>query len=69
MFVALITMVFTLTWFGPMQAGAEDDEAAVRTRIQNPKLSVDGLNVTLKTDKENYKPGEKDCYKPQNGLL
>lgn len=54
-----ITLVFTLTWLGPTQAGADSGEEAVPPLNPTPKLTVEGCELTLKSDKDVYDSGEK----------
>jgi hypothetical protein len=56
--VAAVTMAFTLVAFGPTGVGAGDDVQALRAEIVQPKLTSQGCEFTLKTDKPVYRPGE-----------
>ncbi|NQU24980.1 MAG: hypothetical protein HQ567_27155 [Candidatus Nealsonbacteria bacterium] len=56
--VAAVTMAFVLTMLGPGQVGAEDPPAGIKPMIAQPKLTVDGCEFTLSTDKPDYQQGE-----------
>ena len=56
--VAAVTMAFVLAMLGPVQVGAEDPPKGIKPMIAQPKLTVDGCEFTLATDKPAYKQGE-----------
>jgi len=56
--VAAVTMAFVLAMLGPGQVGAEDPPEGIKPMIAQPKLTVDGCEFTLSTDKPAYKEGE-----------
>ena len=56
--VAAVTMAFVLAMLGPVQVGAEDPPEGIKAMIAQPKLTVDGCEFTLATDKPAYKQGE-----------
>ena len=56
--VAAVTMAFTLVAFGPAGVGAGDDVQALPAEIVQPKLTSQGCEFALKTDKPAYQAGE-----------
>ena len=56
--VAAVTMAFVLAMLGPGQVGAEDPPAGIKPMIAQPKLTVDGCEFTLSTDKPAYQEGQ-----------
>ncbi len=56
--VAAVTMAFALVAFGPAGVGAGDDVPVLKAEIIQPKLTSQGCEFTLKTDKPAYRPGE-----------
>ncbi len=56
--VAAVTMAFTLAAMGPDRVEAVDETGQIKPLIATPKLSVDGCEFTVTTDKPTYQPGE-----------
>ena len=56
--VAAVTVAFVLVTLGPERVGAGDQPLEIKPMIAQPKLSVDGCEFTLSTDKPAYKVGE-----------
>jgi len=56
--VAVATVAFVVMMFGPAQVGAVDEVAQVKAAVFPPKLTVKDCELTLKTDKASYQPGE-----------
>jgi hypothetical protein len=56
--VAAVTMAFVLATLGPGRVGANDAPEGIKPMIAQPKLTVDGCEFTLSTDKPTYEPGE-----------
>jgi len=56
--VAGATMAFTLGLLAPGHVSADGEAKTVKPTIAQPKLTVDGCQFTLTTDKPAYGPGE-----------
>jgi hypothetical protein len=56
--IAAITMAATLGLLVTQPVTADGEAKPVKPTIANPKITVDGCQVTLSTDKPEYAPGE-----------
>ncbi|HUT12804.1 MAG TPA: hypothetical protein VMY42_20070 [Thermoguttaceae bacterium] len=56
--VAAATAAFVVVLLGPQRVDAVDEAQGIQPRIAQPKLTIEGCEITLKTDKPVYQPGE-----------
>jgi hypothetical protein len=56
--VAAATTAFVVVLFGPQRVDAVDEAQGIQPMIAQPKLTINGCELTLKTDKPVYEPGE-----------